>query len=84
MKQKTVSSFSTGFEVALSYTFHFSIKMPRGMHLSDETRRLITGFREKGRKISEITARFNRHRNTVMHFLKYLDDYGIIKRSGRK
>lgn len=57
--------------------------MPRGSELSDQERGKIEGMRVAGKKIGEIAAAINRHRNTVSNFLKDPESYKSSKRSGR-
>uniref|UniRef100_A0A1A9VUC4 Tc3 transposase DNA binding domain-containing protein n=1 Tax=Glossina austeni TaxID=7395 RepID=A0A1A9VUC4_GLOAU len=62
---------------------YLTLKAPRGSELADEERGKIERMRLAGRKIGEITAAINCHRNMVSNYLKHPDNYGRTKRSSR-
>lgn len=58
--------------------------MPRGCALSESEQIKIKILFESGSNIKTISERIKRHRNTITNFLKNPNNYGSIKRSGRK
>lgn len=58
--------------------------MPRGCTLTELEQNQIKILFETGSSIKEISTRIKRHRNTVSNYLKNPNNYGCIKRNGRK
>lgn len=57
--------------------YNFSTKIC-AIHILEEERGLITGLKVNSRKISSKT------RDAIMNSLKDPDNYGVVKRDGRK
>lgn len=58
--------------------------MPRGASLTEKEQGAILEMSRNGMKSGEIGDRLQRHRNTIINFLKNPNNYGLTKRSGRK